>query len=104
MPKIRVVNLKNYVKKEGEILIKVDRSNKIIGNKFRMHNESERNEVCDKYEEWFNKKIEERDSKVINELRHIWKIAYNTNVALACWCYPKRCHAMTIERFLNKYL
>ena len=54
---IRIVNLKNYKQTEGEILIKVDRSNKILGNKLIMKNESERDYVGDKYQEWFYTQI-----------------------------------------------
>ena len=46
-------NLKNYKLNENEVLIKVDRTT-TVGNPFIMHNESERDEVCDKYDEYFN--------------------------------------------------
>lgn len=101
---IRIVNLRNYNLKEGEVLIRVDRYNKILGNKFYMHNESERDLVCDKYQEWFDKQIKNRNLDVLNELRRIYKIAQVNDIALGCWCYPKRCHSETIKRFLEQFL
>ena len=26
------------------------------------------------------------------------------DICLACWCAPKRCHAETIKKFIEKYL
>ena len=101
---IRVVNIRNYVHKEGEILIKVDRSNKYLGNRFYMKTESQRDEVCDKYQEWFDNQIKNNNEDVLNELRRIYKVARDDDIALGCWCYPKRCHAETILNFLSKYL
>lgn len=103
---IRIVNLRNYELKENEMLIKVDRSNKVLGNRYYMHNESERNLVCNQYQEWFNRQINDtnRQNSVLIELRRIYSIAKEKNVALGCWCYPKRCHSETIKRFLEKYL
>ena len=42
---------------------------KWLGNKFYMHNESERDLVCDKYQEWFDKQIKNGNLDVLNELR-----------------------------------
>ena len=101
---IRIVNLRNYTLKENEILYKVDRSNKILGNWFFMHNEKERDIVCDKYQKWFDIAITNKNERVLNELRKIYKLAKIQDVALGCWCYPKRCHSETILKFLQQYL
>ena len=101
---IRIVNLRNFSLKEGEVLYKVDRSNKGLGNRFYMHNESERNLVCDKEKEGFDSAIENKDEVVLNELRKIYKIAKVHDVALGCWCFPKRCHSEVILEFIKKYL
>lgn len=98
---LRIVNLRNYTLKENEILIKVDRSS-ILGNPYFMKDESERDTVCDKYQIYFDNKL--NDEKFINELRRIYSIAKDKDVALGCWCYPKRCHAETIKSFLEIYL
>lgn len=101
---IRVVNLRTYKPRKNEVLIKVDRSNKILGNKFIMKRESERDSVCDCYENWFVTQTTNKNQIVLNELRRIYKLALKQDVALGCWCYPKRCHAFTIKRFLDSFL
>lgn len=103
---IRIINLKNYKLNENEVLIKVDRTSP-VGNVFFMHNESERDEVCDKYDEYFNNiviKDIRKDTKFMDYLRYIYKIAKKQDVALGCWCYPKRCHAETIKSFIEEAL
>lgn len=101
---IRVVNLKSYKPVKGEVLIKIDRSNKILGNQFVMKSESERDSVCDKYDAWFNTQVNIKNQVVLNELRRIYKVALTSDVALGCWCYPKRCHGLTIKLFLDKFM
>ena len=98
---IRIVNLRNYTPRNGEILVKVDRSNRILGNQFVMKEESERDLVCDKYDAWFNRMIELDDNLVKAELWRIGKMAEKNDIALGCWCYPKRCHSNTIKRYLE---
>ena len=99
--KIRIVNLRRYELNGNEILFKVDRSNKILGNKFIMGDESERDEVCDKYEEWFKSQCYNQHSIIHAELSKIIELNKSNDIALGCWCYPKRCHAETIKNFLN---
>ena len=101
---IRIVNLKNYKLNTGEVLIKVDRSNKILGNSFTMSNESQRDNVCEQYKVWFFIQIKKKNEEVLAELRRIYVIAKSKDVALGCWCAPKRCHAETIKAFLNQYI
>jgi hypothetical protein len=101
---IRIVNLKNYKLNKDEVLIKVDRSNKILGNKFYMANESTRDLVCNQYREWFKEQIKMPNSDVLVELRSIYTIAKSNDISLGCWCAPKRCHAETIKAFLDKFL
>lgn len=104
--KIRIVNLKNYTPRPDEILIKVDRSTP-LGNPFFMKNESMRDKVCDKYDDWFDKEFHStlyKNDKFLNYLHHIHNVAKTNNVALGCWCYPKRCHAQTIVNYILKCL
>lgn len=93
---IRIVNLRNYKKENNEILIKIDRSS-VLGNPYYMHNESERDEVCDKYEMW----IRTTNRPVREEIMRIKKLAESNNIALGCWCFPKRCHGETIINILK---
>lgn len=95
---IEICNLKskfcNYVYD-----YKVDRSS-ILGNPFYMKDESKRNEVCDKYEEYFYNKLIYRDDVIerLKEMIEVYKI-YN-KLRLFCWCFPKRCHAEVIRDFI----
>ena len=101
---IRIINLRNYKLNDNEILIKVDRSNKVLGNKFIMYHETDRDIVCNKYEDWFNTQINNKNQLVLNELRKIYRLAKKYDIALGCWCYPKRCHSETIKNFIDSYL
>jgi len=63
-----------------------------------------RDDVCDKYEEYFKEKVTKKDDKeFMEELRRIYKLAMNDNVTLLCWCYPKRCHGETIIKFIKSF-
>ena len=109
---IRIVNLKNYSLKKGEILIKVDRQSP-VGNPFYMHTESERDLVCDKYQAYFNERIAYEkeilnvfgsDTRFLEFVTNIGKYAEDFDIALGCWCFPKRCHAETIKSYIENFL
>jgi len=75
-----------------------------LGNRFFMRDESMRDEVCDRYETWFARKVEDADPDVMAQLRSLWLIGKRTGVVnLGCYCAPRRCHADTIARFLKNY-
>ena len=97
---IRIVNLQTYVPMEGEMLIKVDRTTP-LGNPFRMQDESQRDRVCEWYEELFQSFIE-KDALFKHHIDYIINESRTTNIALGCWCAPKRCHAETILRYVTK--
>jgi len=96
---IRVINLKNYKPMPDEVLIKVDRTSP-VGNPYYMRNEFERDIVCDRYKKHFEWSMQ-NDVKFNNYIKNIVKIAQKHDIALGCWCYPKRCHAETIKRFVE---
>ena len=83
-------NLPNYIS------IRCDRKT-VLGNPFFMHNESQRDMVCDKYKTW----LENRDAEygavhdMLNDI--IMKVELGNNVLLQCHCYPKRCHTESIR-------
>ena len=61
------------------------------GNPFVMRNETDRDRVCDLYEQYA-----------------LWRLTVDPNwliplrgSSLACWCAPKRCHADTLLRLAN---
>lgn len=101
--KIEIKNLRDRTFNSEPWQFKVDRSSP-VGNMYYMHDESERDEVCDKYELHFRKFITYSEKAraylqtmldALNEYGHI---------ELYCWCAPKRCHASTIKRWLISQL
>lgn len=106
MGNIRIVNMHSYVALPDEVLIKVDRTTP-VGNPFPMDNQTqaERDRVCNQYNVYFGDKVKAKTDKAfMDALRSIYKAALKNDVALGCWCYPKRCHAETIKRFIESYL
>lgn len=102
---IRVVNLKGYELKKNEVLVRVDRKS-VLGNPFKMcdYSDKERNRVCDAYVKYFNRKVKEK-SEFRNEVIRIYRMVRDgKDVALGCWCAPKRCHAEYIKWFIEKYV
>ena len=100
---IRIVNLRNYVPMDNEVLIKIDRSS-FLGNPYYMSNESKRDEVCNKYEIYFkNKFFNDMDfqEKFLDLIKYAQRYE---NIALGCWCYPKRCHGNTVKRYLEFWI
>ena len=101
MNEIEIMNLRKN-KIEFEYDVRVDRYNKILGNKFYMHTENERDLVCNKYKEWLFENIKKKNKEIINELNRIYNIYKKYNrLRLFCWCAPKRCHAETIKKVLE---
>ena len=98
---IEIKNLRKG-KPENPWDVKLDRSS-WFGNRFIMKSESERDMVCDQYEKWFHSEL--YDSAMQAELA-ILEDTYEKygKLNLFCWCWPKRCHAETIKRYLeSKY-
>ena len=64
-----------------------------------------RDEVCDRYEEYFNNALDCNDEKITTELaRAVTKTIEQGYIKLGCYCAPKRCHGDTIAAFLNSVL
>ena len=101
---IEIMNLRTD--KPSELWdVKVDRSSP-LGNPFFMKTENRREQVCDKYETWF----EEQFTKYTQEERMEFNVeigrlerlhARHGKLRLFCWCAPKRCHAETIRDYLE---
>ena len=75
-----------------------------LGNPFVMQNlsDTERNRVCDKYEEWFQKLLTKTgDMPFLIQLHTIRKLAQKGDVTLQCFCAPKRCHCETIKKYIE---
>jgi hypothetical protein len=105
--KIRIVNLRDYKLNPGEKLIRVDRSTP-LGNPYFMHDESERDMVCDKYQELFDEIMSIDQSWYYADFRNcvhqIILASAKHDIALGCWCYPKRCHAETIKNYVERVM
>lgn len=81
---------------------KLDLPQSVFANPFYMKDESKRDEVCDKYNDYFNKMC--KQSLMGKEL---WILA-NVHIEygkleLACYCAPKRCHCDAIKRHLEEH-
>lgn len=100
-----MVTIKN-LRKERPIFewqVRVDRSS-VLGNPFYMPTEFQRDEVCDKYAKYFEAQLK-CNKKFIDELDRLSDILKNYGkLELFCWCAPKRCHAETIKKYLERRL
>jgi len=83
----------------GETNIRVDRAS-VLGNPYRLSNESERNSVCEKYKMYFKSRMTENPlfKAEVDRLVNLYKQHGKLN--LYCWCVPKRCHAETIRDYI----
>lgn len=111
---IRVVNLYTYEVANNEIPIFIGRekwlnrarqkisclkNGTILGNPFFMTNESQRNLVCDKYDEYFHSQVK-KGGMFLKVLHRIRDLSMDNDIALVCFCAPKRCHGETIKNFI----
>lgn len=81
---------------DGYRVERVDRGTP-LGNPFRMYSESDRDLVCARYEAYLARKIQNPASPVTRELRRLFNLyCRGHDLALACWCAPKRCHAESV--------
>lgn len=73
----------------------------LFGNPFPITKEQTRDKVCDQYEDYFEKEKQNPESKLIKTLQDVYKKYKDQNIALECFCSPKRCHTETIKRYLE---
>jgi len=106
---IKVVNIKQQ-REEGFLYIYVGRANSYkgfgldgssYGNPFWMADESKRNLVCNQYQEYFKTKILTNPILKGGLDRLKERHAKGINIALICFCAPRRCHADTIKEYLE---
>ena len=101
---ISIGNIKTYRYDGTNLPIKVDRSS-LLGNPFPMRVETDRNRVCDLYQQHFNELISsQKNYRFMKELDRIYELSKTKDIVLLCWCAPKRCHAETIKRYLEERL
>ena len=102
MHSIRIDNIRTYKPGSNEINFQVDRSTP-LGNPYYMNDESERNNVCDKYAAYLATSYNSK-ADIAKEINRIMDARTRSNVVLLCWCYPKRCHAEEIIKLIKEKL
>lgn len=75
-----------------------------VGNPFQMFNESQRDEVCDQYQLWFDRKMSEKHNEVTEFVNNLVALASFQDINLGCFCAPKRCHCDTIKTYIEERL
>ena len=102
---VKVGNIRTYKGNDGSVGIRVDRSS-ILGNPFHMyHGEDDRDRVCDQYDNYFDMRMSSKEDTVFKqEVQRILNYARYRDVTLLCWCYPQRCHAETIKKYIETKL
>jgi len=81
--------------------VRVDRTS-VLGNPFYMKDETQRDIVCDKYEEYFYEQI--KISQIFRDAIDVLIAIYKKygKLRLFCWCTPYRCHAETIKKYIEE--
>jgi len=99
---IIIANIKTgVIKISDQHVFLIDRRTP-VGNPYPLDDEGERDEVCDKYQAWFDEKVKANDFKVMSYLNIIKNyLNKHGKVILLCWCSPRRCHGETIKRWLE---
>lgn len=75
-----------------------------LGNPYVIGRDGNRDQVCDRYEEWFAVQIRAKNLMVVSELLRLYDLMQIHDVVLlGCYCRPKnRCHGDTIQAFLMR--
>jgi hypothetical protein len=89
---VEIINLRTCKDwgRPGDVLI--DRRTK-WGNPFVMHNETQRDLVCDQYKTWLDKQLQLKILK-LDDLKHAKR--------LGCHCHDKRCHGDYLKELLER--
>lgn len=69
-----------------------------LGNKYKVRTHG-REKAVKLYHEWLRKKVDAKDTRVMNELYRLLTLARRPEgVTLLCWCAPhKKCHGQVIK-------
>lgn len=87
----------------GFRVVRVDRGTP-LGNPYPMRTEAERDRVCESYDAWLARQIEDPESAAARALRRLFeRYRRGEDLALACWCAPKRCHAESLRKVLLQW-
>lgn len=102
---IRVVSKRKggLMPNAGETVVDVDRSHAVLGNKYILHNHNdadERNRVIALYERDFLSDLA-RGGPMHDAIQALAsRVRQGENIALRCWCAPRRCHADLLVRMI----
>lgn len=66
-----------------------------LGNPFLVGKDGTREEVIEKYRQWFRVRLEKEEAFLVT-VEHL-----RGTPALVCWCAPNRCHAEVIAEYLR---
>lgn len=101
--KIEICNMRTQRFSYQPWMFKVDRTSP-VGNPFYMRDESQRDEVCDKYEAYFYKQLDYNSEFAMYLRKMLSALKQYGRIQLYCWCAPKRCHAETIKAWLEQQI
>jgi hypothetical protein len=73
----------------------------VFGNPFEIGRDGTRSEVIEKYEDYFVNKLGISSATFYPAFMQLVEIARNGDLMLACWCYPQRCHAEVIKKYIE---
>lgn len=103
MSKVIIKNLR-FSKPTNAWQVRVDRAS-VLGNPYHLENESQRDNVCELYKDYFNEKMKDINSAFYKEVERLYSLLKkHGKLELFCWCTPKRCHAETIKQYLEAKL
>lgn len=104
MKSIIVVNHKTYESQIGDTVLKIQRPS-IFGNPYRIGEDGDREEVINKFREYFTVRIA-NDSNfrhLVNfHKRRFMKNESIKRLVLICCCAPLPCHGDVIKEYLEK--
>lgn len=76
-----------------------------LQNKYVVGKHGDRDWCCDKYDEWLDRKVKQKDPEVMAALKKICKqIEQGHDVALVCFCVPLRCHGRSVIKHVKRML
>jgi hypothetical protein len=79
-----------------------------LGNPFMLkdiHDDAQRDLVCDRYRVHLDKRIQARDAVICAELDRLYELGTaQGRLELRCWCSPKRCHAEHVAQVLTGWV
>jgi len=104
---ITVVNRKFYKGPGiyiGRPMPRLGLNGSLLANQYRIGKDGTRDECCDKYEIWFNWRLESDPSFVAYIDSLVIGAKEGKDLIFICWCKPERCHGDFIKSFIENKL